>query len=68
MSNDKVHGEGNPEAAARYNEKVTETAENIDLDKAAKDAAPKSQQEKKAMEKAEKAGRERAAETEPNSK
>jgi hypothetical protein len=64
-SDAKIQGEGDYEAARRYNEKTKEHAQSGDADQAAKDAEPASRGEQHDMEKAEEKGRERAKEEDP---
>jgi len=54
------YGEGNYEATRRYNEGLKEHVQNHDIEKEARDAAPKSDREAKEMEDAERAGKSRA--------
>jgi hypothetical protein len=61
----KVQGEGDYEAARRYNEKTQEHAQSGEADQAAKDAEPASRGEKRELEKAEQEGRDRAKEEDP---
>ena len=55
-----VYGEGNYKASRDYNEGLKEHVENHDIEREARDAAPKSEEEKRQMEEAERAGRERS--------
>ena len=52
-----VQGEGDYEAARRYGKEVKDYVESADIDKAAHDAAPKSPDEQREMDEAERAGR-----------
>jgi len=52
-----VQGEGNYDAARRYREDVKEFLDKEDVEKAAQDAAPKSPDEQREMDEAERAGR-----------
>ena len=52
-----VQGEGDYEAARRYREEVKDYVASADIDKAAHDAAPKSPDEQREMDEAERAGR-----------
>jgi len=52
-----VQGEGDYEAARRYREDVKEFLDKEDVDKAAHDAAPRSPDEQREMDEAERAGR-----------
>lgn len=58
-------GEGNVEAARRYNEGAHEFAESGDVERAARDAGPDSVAEAAELEQAEDAGRARAKEEDP---
>jgi len=57
---DKEHGEGNYKATRQYNEGLKEHVEHHDIEKDARDAAPKNEQEAREMEDAERAGRSRS--------
>jgi hypothetical protein len=52
-----VQGEGDYEAARRYRKEVKDYVDSTDIDKAAHDAAPKSPDEQREMDEAERAGR-----------
>jgi hypothetical protein len=52
-----VQGEGDYEAARRYRKEVKDYVDSADIDKAAHDAAPKSPDEQREMEEAEREGR-----------
>ena len=52
-----VQGEGDYEAARRYAKEVGDYVKSADIDKAAHAAAPKSPDEQREMEEAERAGR-----------
>jgi hypothetical protein len=54
------YGEGNYKATRQYNEGVKEHVQNHDIEKEARDAAPKSDREAKEMEEAERIGKSRA--------
>ena len=54
------YGEGNYKATRDYNRGLKEHVQNHDIEKEARDAAPKSEEEGNGMEEAERAGRERA--------
>jgi hypothetical protein len=54
------YGEGNYKATRQYNEGLKEHVQNHDIEKEARDAAPKSAQEEKEMEDAERIGKSRA--------
>ena len=63
MENDRkdgVEGEGSYSGTKNYNERTKKFVESGKVDKAAHDAEPKSEQEKQAMEKAERTGKQRA--------
>jgi len=55
-----VQGEGNYDAARRYRKDVKEFLEKDDVDKAAREAAPKSPDEQREMDEAERTGRSRS--------
>jgi hypothetical protein len=52
-----VQGEGDYEAARRYREDVKEFVDKSDIDKAAHEAAPKSPDEQREMDEAERVGK-----------
>ncbi len=52
---DKVHGEGNYEATRQYNRATKEFVESGRVEEAARDAAPRSPEEARAMREAERA-------------
>lgn len=52
-----IQGEGDYDAARRYRKEVHDYMDKSDIDKAAHDAAPKSPDERREMEEAERAGR-----------
>ena len=52
-----VQGEGDYEAARRYRKEVKDYVDSADIDKAAHDAAPRSPDEQREMDEAERAGR-----------
>ena len=54
------YGEGNYKATRDYNRGMKEHVQNHDIEKEARDAAPRSAEEAKEMEDAERAGRSRA--------
>jgi hypothetical protein len=54
------YGEGNYAATRQYNEGMKEHVEHHDIEKEARDAAPRSDAEAREMEDAERAGRSRA--------
>ena len=55
-----IQGEGDYEAARRYRKEVHDYMDKSDIDKAAHDAAPKSPDESREMEEAERTGRSRS--------
>lgn len=56
----KEYGEGNYKATRQYNEGLKEHVEHHDIEKDARDAAPKSAAEEREMEEAERIGKSRA--------
>ncbi len=64
MENDRkkdgVEGEGSYSGTKDYNARTKKFVESGKVDKAAKDAEPKSEEEKHAMQKAERIGKQRA--------
>lgn len=62
---DKVQGEGNYEAARRYNEAAREHARSADVEGEARDAQPTDEREERELQEAEEAGRARALEEDP---
>ena len=54
------YGEGNYKAARQYNEGLKEHVQNHDIEKEARDAAPRSAEEASEMEEAENIGKSRA--------
>jgi hypothetical protein len=61
-SKGKVQGEGDYEAARRYEEKMRDHVKNHDIDQEARDAEPSSRGEEREMEQAEESGKSRAKE------
>lgn len=59
---DQVQGEGNYEAARRYEDKLRDHVQHHDVEREARDAEPKSEGEKREMERAEEIGKRRAKE------
>ena len=55
-----MQGEGNRDAAREYNESQREFVQSGDVERAARDAEPKSDEERKALEQAEREGRSHA--------
>ncbi|HVO89769.1 MAG TPA: hypothetical protein VMV45_14600 [Casimicrobiaceae bacterium] len=62
---ENVHGEGNYAASRQYNAGVHEHMQSHDVDKEARDAAPRSADEAREMESAEAKGKQRAKEEDP---
>ena len=60
-----VQGEGDYESARKYNKDTKEFVESGQVDEAAKAARPENEQQARAMEEAEKAGKARAKEEDP---
>jgi hypothetical protein len=63
MENDRkdgVEGEGSYSGTKDYNERTKKFVDSGKVDKAAHDAEPKSEEEKQAMQKAERIGKQRA--------
>ena len=56
----KEYGEGNYKATRQYNEGLKDHVQNHDIEKDARNAAPKSAAEEREMEEAERIGRSRA--------
>ncbi|MGE5094927.1 MAG: hypothetical protein ACM3SO_07300 [Betaproteobacteria bacterium] len=54
---DNVHGEGNYKATRDYNRGVAEHMKSHDVEREARDAAPRSEEEARQMEQAEREGR-----------
>jgi hypothetical protein len=54
------YGEGNYKATRQYNEGLKDHVQHHDIEKEARDAAPKSDREAREMEEAERIGKERA--------
>ena len=59
-AHDKVQGEGDYEAARRYEEKMRDHVQHHDIEREARDAEPASQGEEREMERAEEIGKRRA--------
>jgi len=57
---DKVEGEGSYTGTRDYNQRTKKFVESGKVDQAARDAEPKSEEEKQAMQKAERIGKQRA--------
>ena len=64
-SHDKVEGEGSYTGSKDYNKRTEKFVESGKVDQAARDAEPKSEEEKHAMQKAERMGKERAKGEDP---
>lgn len=62
---DGVEGEGSYSGSKDYNERTKKFVQSGKVDKAARDAEPKSEEEKHAMQKAERIGKERAKGEDP---
>ena len=56
----KQYGEGNYQATRDYNRGVKEHMEKHDIEREARDAAPRSEEEARQMEEAERAGKDKA--------
>jgi hypothetical protein len=61
----EVQGEGDYNAARRYNEATREFVKDEDVAEAALDAEPQSERERQQLERAEQAGRQRAKDEDP---
>lgn len=61
-------GEGDRESAKRYNERTEKFVKSGRVDKAAREAVNMSEEEKRAAEQAEQAGKRRAKELDPEDK
>ena len=62
---DKVEGEGSYTGSKDYNERTRKFVDSGKVEEAARRAEPKSEQEKQAMQKAERTGKQRAKEEDP---
>jgi len=62
---DEIQGEGNYDAARRYNEATREHARSGNVEREARDAKPGSTEEARDLERAEQEGRSRASEEDP---
>ena len=62
---DKVEGEGSYSATKDYNQRTKKFIDSGKVEDAARDAAPQSEEEKQAMQKAERLGKERAKGEDP---
>jgi hypothetical protein len=62
---DKVEGEGSYSGSKDYNKRTQKFVDSGKVDEAAKKAAPKSEQEAREMQKAERAGKQHIKEEDP---
>jgi hypothetical protein len=62
---DKVEGEGSYTGTKDYNERTKKFVDSGKVEQAAKDAEPKSEQEKHEMQKAERIGKQHAKDEDP---
>jgi hypothetical protein len=62
---DQVEGEGSYKGSKDYNQRTEKFVESGKVEQAARDAEPKSEEEKQAMQKAERIGKERAKGEDP---
>ena len=62
---DKVEGEGSYTGTKDYNQRTKKFVESGKVDQAARDAEPKSEEEKQAMQKAERIAKQRAKGEDP---
>ena len=62
---DKVEGEGSYTGSKDYNERTKKFVDSGKVDQAARDAEPKNEEEKQAMQKAERVGKEKAKGEDP---
>jgi hypothetical protein len=62
---DKVEGEGSYSGSKEYNERTKKFIDSGKVEQAARDAAPKSEEEAHAMQKAERIGKKHAKEEDP---
>jgi hypothetical protein len=65
VEGDKVEGEGSYTGTKDYNQRTKKFVESGKVDQAAHDAEPKSEEEKRAMQKAERIGKEHAKGEDP---
>lgn len=65
MSKQENEGEGSRTAARAYNKDVKETVDSGKVEEKAREAKPESEQEKKELREAERAGKARAKEEDP---
>jgi hypothetical protein len=64
-SGGKVQGEGDYDAARRYDEKLLDHVKNHDIEREARDAEPSGEAEARELERAEQKGKRRAKEEDP---
>ena len=64
-SHDQVEGEGSYSGTKDYNKRTKKFVESGKVEEAARDAEPRSEEEKQAMQKAERLGKERAKGEDP---
>jgi len=62
---DKVEGEGSYSGSKDYNERTKKFVDSGKVDEAAREAEPKSEEERHAMKKAERLGKQRAKDEDP---
>jgi hypothetical protein len=62
---DKVEGEGSYTGSKDYNERTKKFVDSGKVDDAARNAEPKNEEERQAMQKAERVGKERAKDEDP---
>ena len=62
---DKVEGEGSYTGSKDYNERTKKFVDSGKVDEAARNAEPRSEEEKQSMQKAERMGKERAKDEDP---
>ena len=62
---DKVEGEGSYTGSKDYNERTKKFVDSGKVEEAARNAEPKNEQERQAMQKAERVGKERAKDEDP---
>ena len=62
---DKVEGEGSYTGSKDYNERTKKFVDSGKVDEAARNAEPKNEEEKQAMQKAERVGKDKAKDEDP---
>ena len=62
---DKVEGEGSYSGSKDYNERTKKFVDSGKVDEAARNAEPKNEQDKQAMQKAERVGKDKAKDEDP---